>query len=312
MTRAHSPRPGSAATQRMMPPISSRPSTRWTRLNAALREHDRALHAGRAGADDEDVVGGVRGALEPLGMPASAVLLAGGRVLRAADVAARVARDDAHVAADALADLVQPALLDLLRQERVGDRRPGGADDVRHAASGRLGHLSAFVKRPTPTIGLLGRAAHLARPLELAACREEARRAGVDRPLGDDRADVDVPEVDVAVGEPMNSRLSSSGTPAAAPPACRRRSAPRSRSRRPTASSRPARAARARTAPGSPASRRTRRCAGCRRARGTARAGRCARRRRRRCRSRRRGSARPPSPSRPGRGGYRPSSWPAG
>ena len=60
----------------------------------------------------------------------------------------------------------------------VGRRQPGHAHD-------RLGR----------------RLAHLAGPLELPALGEEARRAGVLRPLLD-RADVDVPQVDEVVGEP--------------------------------------------------------------------------------------------------------------
>ena len=43
-------------------------------------------------------------------------------------------RADADVAADAFADVVDAALLDLLRQEGIGDRGPRGADHVEHAA----------------------------------------------------------------------------------------------------------------------------------------------------------------------------------
>ena len=106
--------------------------------HAALAQHERALHPGGAGADHQHIVVGVCRRLEPLGVPAAAVLLAGGRVLgadhrRAADLPAR----DADVAADALADVVEAALVDLLRQERVGDRRPRSADDVELAALDR-------------------------------------------------------------------------------------------------------------------------------------------------------------------------------
>ena len=107
---------------------------------------------------------------------------------------------DADVAADALADLVEAALLDLARQEGVGDGRPGGADQVPGAARYDLGHRSGVVRRPTPTIGFAVASRTRAGPLELPALAEEARRAGVLRPLGD-RADVDVPEVDEVVGE---------------------------------------------------------------------------------------------------------------
>ena len=42
---------------------------------------------------------------------------------------------DADVAADALADVLPAPLLDLLRQERIGDRRPRRADQVEHAVA---------------------------------------------------------------------------------------------------------------------------------------------------------------------------------
>ena len=69
-----------------------------------------------------------------LRMPAPPPLLAHRRVLRAADRRDREVAGHADVAADALADVLEPAFLDLLRQERVGDRRPGRADDVEDAA----------------------------------------------------------------------------------------------------------------------------------------------------------------------------------
>ena len=109
-TRPHSPRPGSCGTQRMQPPISSARVDEVHALEAALAEHDRALQPRRAGADHEHVAVGVGGALEALGMPAAAVLLARRRVLRAAEVAAAVRARVADVAADALADLVVAAL----------------------------------------------------------------------------------------------------------------------------------------------------------------------------------------------------------
>ena len=67
-------------------------------------------------------------------MPAAAPLLAGGRILSAAHRNAVVPARDADVAADAFADLVLPALIDLLRQERVRDGGPGAADQIEDAA----------------------------------------------------------------------------------------------------------------------------------------------------------------------------------
>src|SRR5260370_721378 len=58
---------------------------------------------------------------DPAGVPAAPVFLTGGRVLRAADMAAILGAGVTDIAADALADLSIPSLLDLLREERVGD-----------------------------------------------------------------------------------------------------------------------------------------------------------------------------------------------
>ncbi len=73
-------------------------------------------------------------------MPSAAPLLAHRRVLGAADRGRRPVAGDADVAADALADLLEPALLDLHRQERVGDRRPRGPDQVEHAVPDEPDH----------------------------------------------------------------------------------------------------------------------------------------------------------------------------
>src|SRR6185437_10085544 len=93
-------------------------------------EHDRALHPRRPAADDEHVAIGAGCGREALRVPAAAILLARGGVLDAAEVAPELRLRDADVGADALADLVEAALLDLPRQERIGDRRPRRADQV--------------------------------------------------------------------------------------------------------------------------------------------------------------------------------------
>src|SRR5207302_10969349 len=109
--------------------------------HAALAEHHRALHPGRPGTDHEHVVVRVLGLREALRMPAAAVLLTRGRILRAdqrraADLPAR----DAGVAADALADVLEPPLVDLPRQPRIRDRRAAGGDDVELPGVDRLDH----------------------------------------------------------------------------------------------------------------------------------------------------------------------------
>ena len=102
-------------------------------LVAAMAERLRGLQPGGAGADHQDLrVGGLPA--DPLRVPAPAPLLAHGRVLGAAQRRDRAVAGHADVAADALADVLVPALLDLLGQERIGDRRAGGADEVQDAA----------------------------------------------------------------------------------------------------------------------------------------------------------------------------------
>src|SRR6185369_7637178 len=96
---------------------------------AAPAQRHRRLQPGRAGARDQHLDIALAGP-DPLRMPAAPPLLAHAWVLRAADRGHGGIARDADVAADALADVLQAALLDLLGQERVGDRRPRGADEV--------------------------------------------------------------------------------------------------------------------------------------------------------------------------------------
>ena len=96
---------------------------------AAPRERQRALQTGRAGTHDQHRLATLA-SRHPLGMPAAAPLLHDGRVLRAPHGGEAVLAGHADVAADALADLVEAALLDLLGQERVGDGRARRADEV--------------------------------------------------------------------------------------------------------------------------------------------------------------------------------------
>ena len=218
--------------------------------------------------------------------------------------------DDALVAADALADLVQPALLDLAREERVGDRRAGRADDVPDAGADDLGHLVGV--REAPDADDRPPVARRTWPVH-SSCQPAWKKR--DTPESTDHSEIEPMLTSQRwtwrSASRMNSRLSSSGTPASAPPGSTAIRATIAQSR-PTASSQRLEQLEPEPRAVARASRRTRRCAGCRTATGTAPAGRCARRRRRRCRSPRRASARPPSPSRPGRGGCRPSSWRAG
>src|SRR5947208_10918199 len=117
-------------------------------------------------------------------MPAAPVLLAGRRVLRAdgrraADLPAR----DADVAADALADVVEPALVDLLRQERVGDRRTTGRDDVELARVDRIDHQIRAREAAHAEYGLLRDLLDRLLPRQHPSGRIEAGRGRVLAPL---------------------------------------------------------------------------------------------------------------------------------
>ena len=169
--------------------------------HAALPEHEGALEPRRAGADDQHLAAGVRRTLETLRVPAAAELLARGRILRARDLVMVERARKADVATDALADLVEPSLLDLLRQERVGDRRPRGADQIPDAAADDL-HHSLRARQASDAYDRLRRGlTNVARPLELPALIVAARRRDVRGAVGD-RADVHVPEVDEVIGQP--------------------------------------------------------------------------------------------------------------
>ena len=167
---------------------------------AALAEDDGALHPRRARADDENVAVAVLGRLEALGVPPAPVLLAGRGVLRTPDVVPFLRLHHADVAADALAHLAVAALLDLLREERVGDGRPRSADQVPGARADDLRHAVGVGEPAHADDRLRRRLAHVTGPFELVALLEEARRARVLRPF-DDRADVHVPQIHQGVGQ---------------------------------------------------------------------------------------------------------------
>ena len=113
------------------------PAQRLARLGqghliAALAQNQRRLQPGGAAADDQHpVTFPARG--DPFWVPALAPFLHEGGVLgAAADRTGHIA-GHADVAADAFADIFEPALFDLLRQERVGDRGARGPDEIQHA-----------------------------------------------------------------------------------------------------------------------------------------------------------------------------------
>ena len=83
-------------------------------------------------------------------MPAPRELLASWRVLGADEKRPLDRPRGTDVAADAAANVVEPALLDLARQEGIGDRPPGRADDVEVPDANRLGHRARIGEAPDP------------------------------------------------------------------------------------------------------------------------------------------------------------------
>ena len=166
---------------------------------AALEQYARAFRARGTRADHQDRI--VRALFrKALRVPAAPVFLAGGRVLgtdhrRSADLPAR----DADVASDTDAHVVDPAFLDLLRQEGIRDRRPGRPDDVGNALGHDLGHLFRIREAPHAEHRLFRDLLDELGPGDLVPLLIEARRPRVLSPLGD-VADIDVPQVDQGVG----------------------------------------------------------------------------------------------------------------
>ena len=91
---------------------------------------------------------------DPFGMPATRPLFGYGGILRAAYRHALGISGVADVAADAFADVLEPALADLLRQERIGDGRARGADEIQNAAPDLAGHRIGRGKAPDRNNGL--------------------------------------------------------------------------------------------------------------------------------------------------------------
>ncbi len=98
-------------------------------LIATLAERASGFEASRTRTDDQHRAFRVVFA-DALGMPAFAPFLAHGGVLGAADRRLRIVAGDADIAADAFADVVDAAFLDLLRQIGIGDGGPCRADHV--------------------------------------------------------------------------------------------------------------------------------------------------------------------------------------
>src|SRR5690606_24922707 len=137
---------------------------------AALAEHARALHTGRPRTDGQDRARR-SGLGELLRMPAAAVFLVCGGVLRADDGrAADLPTGDADVAADALANVLVATFLDLLGNERVRDRRTGEAEDIEAAFANARGHVVRTGFAADAQHGHLGNALAIVGPVALVPC----------------------------------------------------------------------------------------------------------------------------------------------
>jgi hypothetical protein len=152
---------------------------------AALAERAGGFQAGRPGADDQHAgIGGPRP--DPLRMPSPAPLLAHSRVLRAADRRHGHVTGNTDIAPDALAYVVELPRLDLGRQERVRNRRPGRADHVQDAGP-HLAHHGVRRREPAYPHHRLRRHPLQARDQRLAfGLGREARRGRVQFPAAED------------------------------------------------------------------------------------------------------------------------------
>ena len=108
-------------------------------LVPALPQRARDLEPRRAGANHENA----RLRLlrrDALRMPALPPLFAHRRILRAPNRRDRHVTRYADVAADALADVVDPSFLDLLRQKRICNRWSRRSDHIEHTAPDLIHH----------------------------------------------------------------------------------------------------------------------------------------------------------------------------
>ena len=125
-------------------------------------------------------------------MPAAAPFLADRGVLRTAHGHASLVTGDTDVAADAFANLVDAAIADLRRQERIGDRGPRRADEIEHAAADLRDHRIRRGEAADADHRFIGQLFDKGGiRLLVALHRFKTRGGAVIGPTGD----VDVPEV---------------------------------------------------------------------------------------------------------------------
>src|SRR6185437_752479 len=124
-------------------------------------------------------------------MPAAAPFLTHSWILCAAEVGRGIVARHANVAADAFANVVDPSLLDLLREERISDRRPRCTDEIEHAALNLRNHRVGRGEAANADNRLCRQLLDEASILLLESFLGEARSLTVVGPVGN----VDVPQV---------------------------------------------------------------------------------------------------------------------
>ena len=157
----------------------------------AICQLQRTLEAGRAGADDQHRVI-ADGGIDTLRMPALLPFLALGRVLRTANRRRHVVLCDTDIATDAFANFIDATLIDLARQERVGDRRTRRTDQVEHAAPYLRHHRIGGGKTANPDHRLAGQGFYeRGIGLLVSLVGLEARGRGIVTPV----AYIDIPKI---------------------------------------------------------------------------------------------------------------------
>src|SRR5579862_4786341 len=120
-----------------------------------LAEDASAFHACRAATHYQHRTRGFR-FRKPFRMPATAVFLTHGLVLRTHDLADLIEFRYAYVASDAFTNVLQASLFDLFRQERIGDRRPRCADKIQDLRAQNIDHVIRTGEPPVTYDGNIG------------------------------------------------------------------------------------------------------------------------------------------------------------
>ena len=114
-------------------------------------------------------------------MPAATPFLAHGRVLGATDRRLCPVTADTDIAADTLADILDPAFFNLTRQKRISNRGPGCTNHIQNAALHLRDHGICRGKTPHTHHRLAG---HLFNKSDVGFLRSFLTKTGGDRIIG--------------------------------------------------------------------------------------------------------------------------------